>query len=111
MRKTTLHSGELGTLIGERNETHGNFLSNSYTSQAIKQIYNESQDHTKPLDAYQREALDMIAHKIGRIFAGDADFLDHWLDIAGYATLVHRQLMRAREMMLLEASAQKKTGK
>ena len=69
-----------------------------------------SQEHTKPLDAYQREALDMIAHKIGRIFAVDADFLDHWLDIAGYATLVHRQLMRAREQQL-EASAQKKTGK
>lgn len=110
MSKTTLYSGELGTLIGERNETHGNFLNNSYTSQAIKQIYNVSQEHTKPLAAYQREALDMIAHKIGRIFAGDADFLDHWLDIAGYATLVHRQLMRAREQQL-DANAQKKTGK
>ena len=110
MSTTTLYSGEFGTLIGERNETHGNFLNNSYTSQAIKRIYNVSQEHTRPLAAYQREALDMIAHKIGRIFAGDADFLDHWLDIAGYATLVHRQLMLAREQQL-DANAQKKTGK
>ena len=30
----------------------------------------------------------MIAHKIGRILAGDPSFQDHWADIAGYATLI-----------------------
>jgi hypothetical protein len=35
----------------------------------------------------QRETLDMIAHKIGRILAGDPNVEDHWKDIAGYATL------------------------
>jgi hypothetical protein len=30
----------------------------------------------------------MIAHKIGRIIAGDPDFRDHWDDLAGYATLI-----------------------
>ena len=40
------------------------------------------------LEQTQRESLDMIAHKIGRILAGDPDFRDHWDDIAGYAKLV-----------------------
>jgi hypothetical protein len=35
----------------------------------------------------QREALDQIAGKLGRIFAGRPTFLDHWQDVAGYATL------------------------
>lgn len=40
------------------------------------------------LDVVISEALDMICHKLGRIIAGDASFKDHWVDIAGYATLV-----------------------
>jgi hypothetical protein len=33
------------------------------------------------------ESLEMIAHKIGRILAGNENFHDHWDDIAGYAKL------------------------
>jgi hypothetical protein len=29
-----------------------------------------------------------VAHKIGRILAGNPSFRDHWADIAGYAKLV-----------------------
>jgi hypothetical protein len=38
------------------------------------------------------ETLDMIAHKIGRIIAGNAAEPDHWRDIAGYAQLVANRL-------------------
>lgn len=31
--------------------------------------------------------LEMIAHKVGRILAGNPHFEDHWADIAGYARL------------------------
>jgi hypothetical protein len=44
------------------------------------------------LDHSQAEALDMIAHKIGRILAGDPNHADHWDDIAGYARLVARRV-------------------
>ncbi len=40
----------------------------------------------------QREALEMIAHKIGRILNGDPDYADSWHDIAGYAKLVEDEL-------------------
>jgi hypothetical protein len=34
----------------------------------------------------------MIVHKIGRIVNGNPDKVDHWDDIAGYATLVSDRL-------------------
>ena len=36
----------------------------------------------------------MILHKIGRIVAGDEREVDHWQDIAGYATLAVKELER-----------------
>ena len=44
------------------------------------------------LAADQIEALDMIFHKIGRIINGDPDYVDSWVDIAGYAKLVADRL-------------------
>lgn len=40
----------------------------------------------------QKEALEMIAHKIGRILSGDPNYADSWHDIAGYAKLVDDRL-------------------
>jgi hypothetical protein len=34
----------------------------------------------------------MIAHKLGRIVNGDPNYVDSWVDIAGYATLVAKRL-------------------
>jgi hypothetical protein len=41
----------------------------------------------------QREALDMIAHKIGRILNGDPNYADSWHDLEGYARLVEQRLI------------------
>ena len=38
--------------------------------------------------ADQKEALEMIATKMGRIVNGDPDYLDSWLDIQGYCQLI-----------------------
>jgi len=36
----------------------------------------------------KKEALEMTAHKIGRILNGDAEYKDSWHDIIGYIRLV-----------------------
>lgn len=72
-------------VLNERQTTHGDFTENAFISQSLKHVINQHNDHL--LD-HQREALDMIAHKISRILAGNANFKDHWVDIAGYAQLV-----------------------
>jgi hypothetical protein len=50
------------------------------------------------MDDDQREALDMIAHKIGRILNGDPNYADSWVDIAGYAKLVADRLESGKEV-------------
>ena len=46
------------------------------------------------LDPDMKEALEMISLKVARILNGDADVTDHWHDIAGYARLVEKRLVR-----------------
>ena len=74
-------------LISERAKTHGDYEQQTFVTQQLKQVMRRNSNHDKFSDI-QRESLEMIALKIGRILAGDPDFRDHWDDIAGYAKLV-----------------------
>lgn len=74
-------------LINERGKTHGDYVEHATISQRIKRAFGDGH-HISKLNDMQVESLEMIAHKIGRILAGDPDFRDHWDDIAGYAKLV-----------------------
>ncbi|APD21392.1 hypothetical protein Iz_48 [Brucella phage Iz] len=77
---------EIRDILNEREKTHGDYRSHAAITQALKADM-QCQSSWSSLPEHQRESLDMIAHKIGRILAGDPDFRDHWADIAGYATL------------------------
>lgn len=74
-------------ILDERKKTHGDFAVHSQVSQNLKAclFYRKGWMNLSPM---QRESLEMICHKIGRIMAGDPNHADHWQDIAGYATLV-----------------------
>lgn len=72
-------------LLVEREKTHGDFRVNAMISQQLKGVFIVA--GYKDLDLAQREALDMIALKLSRILSGQANFKDHWDDIAGYAKL------------------------
>ena len=85
----------MGEVLKERGSTHGDFTLNSRVSQVIKKSIREADawacvaaHDRRGLGTMHLEALDMIAHKIGRIAVGDPNFEDHWVDIAGYAQLV-----------------------
>lgn len=78
-------------ILEERGQRYGTFEVNAATAQALKKVLhmNDSWFHL----AYdQREALDMICHKMARIMNGDPNYVDSWDDIAGYATLVSNRL-------------------
>ena len=72
-------------LLQERQKTHGSFETNAKVSQHLKSVFMAHGYRT--LNPVWAEALDMIALKISRILSGQADFKDHWDDIAGYAKL------------------------
>jgi hypothetical protein len=38
----------------------------------------------------KKESLEMIALKLSRILSGQADYRDHWDDIAGYVRLASK---------------------
>lgn len=83
----------IDALLIERAKTHGNFANHAYITQKLKAVIMES---FHDLSYSQAEALDMIAHKIGRI-AGNPNHADHWDDIAGYATLISQQLAASQK--------------
>lgn len=78
-------------LLDERQKTHGDFYDVAATAQELKDAMRRGKNW-KLLDDTEREALQMIASKIGRILAGNPHEPDHWRDIAGYATLIERRL-------------------
>lgn len=92
---------DIQTTLNERRNTHGDFTLNSATSQRIKAIMRDGENWNL-LIPYQREALEMVAHKIGRILSGNPDEVDHWRDIAGYATLVEQRLVEAKRVNNIE---------
>lgn len=85
----------LGTLIeqtlAERRSRYGAFTEHARITQAIKAAMADS-PNWRFLDPDQREALEMIAHKAGRILNGDPNFHDSWHDIVGYTKLVADRL-------------------
>ena len=78
-------------VLEERGERYGEFEGHAYITQSLKEIM-YSVDGWHRLNHSQREALEMVAHKIGRILNGDPQYLDSWVDIIGYTQLVVNQL-------------------
>jgi hypothetical protein len=81
-------------LVTERGKTHGRFEDHAYATQDLKctlkeHLHLRAQRNQPSLNNMQLESLEMILHKIGRIVAGDANFQDHWDDIAGYAKIAN----------------------
>ena len=74
--------------LKQRGNRYGDFMNHAIITQLIKGAMKTSPNWHNNLSEHHKEALEMIAHKIGRIINGDPDFHDSWHDIAGYATLV-----------------------
>lgn len=78
-------------IITERGSRYGKFKDGADIMQSLKDTMRDV-DGWNNLTAIQKEALDMIQHKIGRILNGDPTYDDSWKDIAGYATLIVNEL-------------------
>jgi hypothetical protein len=76
----------MNTMLQDRRVTHGDFTDHARITQGLKAIV-RCEDSWFALNSCQRESVEMILHKIGRILAGDPNFKDHWDDIAGYAKI------------------------
>jgi len=79
-------------ILKERGERYGEFFGHAAITQQLKESMYDS-PNWKGLYYDQREALEMIVHKIGRILNGDPNYADSWTDIIGYARLVEKRLL------------------
>lgn len=86
-----LGDGDIPALIAERGARYGKFKDGAEIMQELKDVM-RSVDGWSNLSPSQKEALDMIQHKIGRILNGDPNYDDNWKDVAGYATLIVNEL-------------------
>lgn len=83
----------LSEVLDARGGRYGVFADHANITQQLKLTIEQAlDDRGKRLEPDQKEALDMICHKIGRIINGDPDYDDSWVDIAGYAQLVADRL-------------------
>lgn len=78
--------------LQERGSRYGSFVNHAAIAQSLKHAMSVTPNWHK-LEADQKECLEMIAHKVGRILNGDPNYHDSWHDIVGYAKLVADRLL------------------
>lgn len=76
--------------LKERGKVYGNFMDQARIGQALKTVVYGTDPRDLAPD--QLEAIEMICTKVARILNGNPNYLDNWIDIAGYATLVASRL-------------------
>jgi len=82
---------EIEVKVMERDARYGDFAYEATLADAIIDMILGRGVNLLP---YQKQALRMILTKIARLVSGDGNWLDGWVDIAGYAILVARQLKK-----------------
>lgn len=99
----------IDSTLDERGQRYGSFDGHAEITQGLKSVM-QCTDKWALLADDQKEALEMIAHKIGRILNGDPNYIDSWHDIIGYTRLVEQRLeaeqKTARAMLEQAAAAQ-----
>lgn len=77
--------------LAQRGPKYGPFIEQAAVSQTLKRVMWLTPGWDK-LAYDQREAFEMIAMKISRALCGDPNYIDNFVDVAGYSTLVANRL-------------------
>ena len=82
---------EIRVILEERGSNYGPYGEHAKLTQDWKDRAREHEGWWR-LSLSQREAIDMIFHKLGRIINGNPDYKDSWTDIRVYVQLVEDEL-------------------
>lgn len=82
---------DIAQTLADRGSRYGSFEGHSNITQSLKATM-AAAPKWGALAPDQKESLEMVAHKIGRILNGDPNYHDSWHDIVGYAKLVADRL-------------------
>ena len=88
---------DVDAILAQRGSRYGKFCDHAKITQELKHaIYKHMVGRNvkgyAALTPSMKEAIDMTCHKLGRIANGDPTYADSWVDIAGYTTLVAKEL-------------------
>jgi hypothetical protein len=82
---------DIQATLEQRGNRYGDFKEHARITQNIKRAMIDSPNWAALSDD-KKEALEMTAHKIGRILNGDPEYADSWHDVIGYVRLVEQTL-------------------
>ena len=82
--------------LAERGGRYGKFTDHAAIVQNLQAVMMGTEGWSR-LAPDQKQALQVIADKIGRMLNGDPDYHDNWHDIGGYAKLVADRLVQEQE--------------
>ena len=82
---------EVQSILEQRGSRYGSFSDLAILSQDLKGTMRASPGWKK-LTASQKEALEMVQHKIARMLNGDPTYEDNAVDIVGYSTLLMKNM-------------------
>ena len=78
--------------LNDRKKKYGSFAANAHIAQGLQNVARSTGNwYNLPED--QREAIEMIFHKIARQINGAKDYPDNFHDIAGYAMLAEQEIL------------------
>lgn len=76
--------------LKQRQKTHGSFTDHAAMAQGLKDQMKLGKNWDS-LTPVQKEALEMIQHKVARVLSGNPNEPDHWHDINGYSSLAEQE--------------------
>lgn len=82
--------------LEERGNNYGQFKTHGVYAQGLKHVCRISPGWAK-MQEDQREAIEMIMHKVARLLNGNPHHIDSWHDIQGYAKLVEDRLIQEQQ--------------
>ena len=100
---------DIDKTLADRGSRYGEFDEHARITQNLKDAMKDSL-RWHELAEDMKEALEMVAHKIGRIVNGDPNYVDSWTDIIGYARLVEKRLISEQATAKIFAFPEKATA-
>lgn len=86
---------DIQATLQERGARYGAFTEHARITQNLKRAMGDS-PNWQTLSDDQKEALEMIQHKVARILNGSPDWVDNWVDLCGYSQLVVNRLSEGK---------------
>ena len=80
---------DVDKILSERGDRYGDFADVAATA---KEIQESVLLRCGPLEPFMVIAIQNIAMKLSRVANGNPEYIDNWVDIAGYAQLVANEL-------------------